>query len=167
MPCARDCCPVLFATPNGVGVAHAGWRGVAQSVVPNTVRHLIAATHCSVDQIVVLIGPTIASASYEVGPEVVSGICASGVPKDAFVCSSNDSLHVDIAAAVEFQLRAMGVCHIANVQRDTRADSRLHSYRRDGSQSGPRRCDCLEGVTCVSFHYSANARGLWGISNRN
>ena len=70
------------------------------------------------------------------GPEVVSGICASGVPKDAFVCSSNDSLHVDIAAAVEFQLRAMGVCHIANVQRDTRADSRLHSYRRDGSQSG-------------------------------
>ena len=43
-----DCMPVLLADVDGrcVGVAHAGWRGVASGVIQATVRAMRAATGC-------------------------------------------------------------------------------------------------------------------------
>ena len=131
-----DCCPVLMAAPGGIAAAHAGWRGVAQSVVPNTVEQLVASAGCRPEEIRVLIGPTIGIKSYEVGLEVVEGIVETGVPESSFSVRKDGKYHVDIGAAVAFQLRRMGVGHIVNLQMDTRSDTRLHSYRRDGVHSG-------------------------------
>lgn len=131
-----DCCPILFAARGGVGVAHAGWRGVAKSIVPNTVNCLVESAKCKPEEIRVMIGPTIGLHSYEVGLEVIEGILDTGVPRTVFSLQIDGKFYVDIGAAVEFQLRQLGIKHIVNVNLDTRTDTRLHSYRRDGAYSG-------------------------------
>jgi YfiH family protein len=63
-----DCLPVIFADRAGsrVGVAHAGWRGLLNGVLPAAVRALRAPP----SEIVAWLGPAISAAAYEVGAEV-------------------------------------------------------------------------------------------------
>jgi hypothetical protein len=131
-----DCVPVLFGTPSCVGVAHAGWRGVAAQVVQNTVARLLAVGGESPEDVRAFIGPCISGRRYEVGEEVCHSIEKTGVPRSAFVTIREGAIHADLGAAVEVQLRRMGIVKIDRIERCTFDDTRLHSYRRDGRDSG-------------------------------
>lgn len=127
-----DCVPVLFASPGGVAAAHAGWRGVAAGIVPNTLEALCRRTGDAPQHVRVAVGPHIGPDAYEVGPEVVEGIARSGVPEPVFVRGKN----VDLRAAVVHQLVRGGVRAIGHVHRCTFADPDLFSHRRTGVQAG-------------------------------
>ena len=79
-----DCLPILFADRTGsvVGAAHAGWRGLADGVIENTVRAL----DTSPQDLLAYLGPAIGPSAFEVGNEV----------RDAFVA-------IDQAAQVAFR----------------------------------------------------------------
>lgn len=66
-----DCCPLLFYDDHShvIGACHAGWRGAAGGVIENTVSAMVA-LGASPATITVLIGPTIAKASYQVGADM-------------------------------------------------------------------------------------------------
>ena len=104
-----DCCPILFACPRGVGVAHAGWRGVAANVAVATLNSLLHESGCAVDEVRAIIGPCISGRSYEVGSEVIAGIENSGVPAEVFAEIRDGSRYADIGAAVEHQLKRQGM----------------------------------------------------------
>lgn len=131
-----DCVPVLFATGKGVAAAHAGWRGVASGVVAATLRVLLDQTGQDPSKVRVAIGPHIGPDAYEVGPEVVEGIEASGVPREVFVRPGERADHVDLRAAVVHQLQAVGVERIGHVHRCTASDPDLYSHRADGPDTG-------------------------------
>ncbi|MBL8551411.1 MAG: peptidoglycan editing factor PgeF [Hyphomonadaceae bacterium] len=63
-----DCAPILFADREAgvIGAAHAGWRGALSGVLEATVA---AMREAGARRIAAAIGPTIAQASYEIGPE--------------------------------------------------------------------------------------------------
>jgi YfiH family protein len=63
-----DCLPVFFADRNGsrVGVAHAGWRGLAAGVLESTLAMLALPAR----DVVAWMGPAIGPGAFEVGPEV-------------------------------------------------------------------------------------------------
>lgn len=63
-----DCLPVLFSSRNGdvVAAAHAGWRGLLNDVLEETVR----AMSVSPSQVEVWLGPAIGPGAFEVGDEV-------------------------------------------------------------------------------------------------
>jgi YfiH family protein len=67
-----DCVPVFFIDVARLvtGVAHAGWRGLAQGVVRNTLAVMRKRFGCRNAEILVATGPAIRGPSYEVGPEV-------------------------------------------------------------------------------------------------
>lgn len=69
-----DCLPVLLATADGsaIGVAHAGWRGLADGVL----EQAVAALADDPAQIVAWLGPAIAQDSFEVGDEVRAALLA-------------------------------------------------------------------------------------------
>jgi polyphenol oxidase len=65
-----DCGPLLFCDPVNkvIGATHAGWRGAEAGIAQRTVEAMesLGAERSS---IIVALGPCIAQASYEVGPE--------------------------------------------------------------------------------------------------
>lgn len=83
-----DCAPVLFLADGAVGVAHAGWRGLAAGVLEATVETMTALGAPPVEAV---LGPCIRPRCYEfgaddlqqvaeaVGPEV-RGLTAWGTP---------------------------------------------------------------------------------------
>ena len=67
-----DCMPVLLADERGeaVGIAHAGWRGLAAGVIEATVKAMVLPP----DRILGWLGPAIGPEAYEIGEEVRSAL---------------------------------------------------------------------------------------------
>jgi len=128
-----DCLPVLFASRAGtaVGVAHAGWRGLAAGVVESTVA-AFAGLGVDARELVAWLGPGIGPAAFEVGADVVDAFCA-GDPGAAacFAPLRQGKWHADLASLARRRLRAAGVSQIAGGGLCTHADgARFFSYRR-------------------------------------
>src|SRR4029453_12122878 len=76
---SADCLPVLLADRRGnvVGVAHAGWRGLAAGVLERTVAEM-KDLGANSDQLVAWLGPAIGPAAFEVGADVLEAFRATG-----------------------------------------------------------------------------------------
>jgi YfiH family protein len=131
---SADCAPVLFAEPGAgvVGAAHAGWGGAFRGVLEATVEAMVG-LGARRDAICAVIGPCIAQASYEVGPEFIERFLAADAGNAChFVPSARQGHHMfDLAGYALGRLRAAGVVDPAWLGLDTCADeARFFSYRR-------------------------------------
>jgi len=131
---AADCAPVLFAAPEAgvVGAAHAGWGGALKGVVEATLAAMegLGAERATIRAVV---GPCIAQASYEVGPEFLARFVeADGDTARFFVPSDREGHHrFDLSGYVLARLAAAGVGQASWLGRDTCAeDASFFSYRR-------------------------------------
>lgn len=130
-----DCLPVLFCADDGseIAAAHAGWRGLSAGVL----EHTLDAMQTSRARILAWLGPAIAAPSYEVGTEVRDAFIAhDAAAADAFAPTRPGHWLCDLYALARQRLHAAGVAHVSGGNLDTFTDTRLHSYRRDGAQSG-------------------------------
>jgi YfiH family protein len=130
-----DCLPVLFCNDDGsaIGAVHAGWRGLSAGVLENT----LAAMKGPRETIVAWFGPAIAAPSYEVGAEVRDAFLARDpAAASAFTATRPGHWLCDLYELARQHLRADGVTRIFGGDLDTFTDPRLHSYRRDGANSG-------------------------------
>ncbi len=129
-----DCAPIYFYhRSSGMrGLVHAGWRGVAAGVVTAGTEFL-QAQGVPLNQVEVIIGPTIERSCYEVGAEVVEQF-----PPSAWRPNSDGKFQLDMVAAIREQLTGAGLLpgKITSVGVCPRCDSRCHSYRRDGQKAG-------------------------------
>jgi polyphenol oxidase len=129
-----DCLPVLFcrADGTGVGIAHAGWRGLAAGVLEATA----AAMDAPPQQLLAWIGPGIGAAAYEVGDEVRAA-CLAAVA-DAAACftpSRPGHWQFDLAGLARRRLEALGLAAVHGGQWCTYSDpARFFSHRRDGAE---------------------------------
>ncbi len=128
-----DCAPVLFATRRGtmIAAAHAGWKGAIGGILENTLQRMVDLGARRMD-IMAVIGPCIAQASYEVGPDFPAPFLAED-PTQAklFAPGSNGHWFFDLGGYVAGKLRQGGVESIARVAADTyRDETRFFSYRR-------------------------------------
>ena len=140
-----DCIPVLIYDPQTEYIAaiHAGWRGVANRIVPKTLS-LLQSQGCEVKNMRVLIGPHIQQNSFEVNNEVRDEILrsinhVSDQPHDLYQKAiGGDKSLVDLNQVMRTQLQTFGIefDHLYNLHLDTMTDLRFHSYRRDKQQSG-------------------------------
>jgi polyphenol oxidase len=131
-----DCVPVVLVADGAVGVAHAGWRGVAQGVIAATVRRLRALAEPGSD-VWAAIGPHIGGDVFEVGPEVVDALEAAGLAPERFVVRRRgDRAYVDLGVAASDQLAAAGVALVERVGACSLTDDGLFSHRGDGPETG-------------------------------
>ncbi|MGS4945389.1 peptidoglycan editing factor PgeF [Meridianimarinicoccus sp. RP-17] len=128
-----DCAPVLFAdhAAGVVGAAHAGWKGALAGVLDATLDKMetLGADRA---RVVAAVGPTIAQAAYEVGPEFLETFVADdGGNARFFAQGSGDRLQFDLPAFVLHRLRAAGIGDAAWLRHCTYSNPELFfSYRR-------------------------------------
>lgn len=127
-----DCVPVLLlGADREIAAVHSGWRGTAADIVGATIDAMRSTPRAAA------IGPCICVDHYEVGEEVVDGICAAGVPAEAFVHRDRGPKpHVDLRTAITWQLHRRGVTAVAALPHCVMEDPDLHSHRRDRERSG-------------------------------
>jgi YfiH family protein len=135
-----DCVPVVLHDRGrgAIGLAHAGWRGVAVNVVAATLDAMHAAFGSDPREVWAGIGPCIGGDRYRVGQDVIDAVTAACPVSAPIVQRQPDgSLHLDLNAAVTAQLRAGGVIHIEDSQLCTATHTdEWFSHRAEHGQTG-------------------------------
>ena len=126
-----DCLPVLIASRAGdaVGIAHAGWRGLAAGVIEATA----AAMQSDPKNLLAWLGPAIGPRAYEVGAEVRAAFLSRDMgAQGAFSPSRPGHWWLDLYALARRRLAAGGVTQVFGGGFCTHAEaSRFYSWRRE------------------------------------
>ena len=107
-----DCVPLLFfdLKKKVIGVAHAGWKGTVLMVAQNMVKVLKEKFHCSADDILVGIGPSIGPCCYEIGPEVIIQIAkAFNNKRECITETADGKSYFNLWEANKMQLVQSGI----------------------------------------------------------
>ncbi len=125
-----DCVPVLLADARAgvIGAAHAGRVGAANGVVLRTLEEMIT-QGAHVQDVSVLLGPSVSGPNYEV-PEEMAAEVEARLPGSR-TTTSRGTPGLDLKAGIARQLRDAGVTAIDIEPRCTAADPALFSHRRD------------------------------------
>jgi purine-nucleoside/S-methyl-5'-thioadenosine phosphorylase / adenosine deaminase len=125
-----DCLPILLSDRAGqaVGVAHAGWRGLAAGVIENVVQ----AMGLPPGNLIAYIGPGIGARRYEVGDEVRRAFVDKDPSAAGSFAPGRDGKHfADLYALARARLAAAGVTDTYGGGFCTASDERFFSFRRD------------------------------------
>ena len=137
-----DCVPVLIADlqKGTIAAIHAGWRGVANRIVPKMLAELVS-NHSNSQHLHIMIGPHIQFSSFEVEEDTFRAL-KNSLPSCDFsefskTIASSKYL-VDLNAVVKYQIQEFKIPadHIQDFHYDTKTNLRFHSYRRDQAQAG-------------------------------
>lgn len=130
-----DCIPIYLVDPvtDILGMVHAGWRGIVNNIVEQTLVTL-KKLGSKPENLRILLGPSIRQENFEIGPEIVDRFDPNFVQS-----GSNDRSLVDLQGWVIQRFIDEGVpqAQINDVRDCTYSDpEKYHSYRRDGSLAG-------------------------------
>ena len=136
---SADCLPVVLAAQDGscIGVAHAGWRGLAAGVI----EALMAAMPVSGGSLSAWMGPAISAGRYRVGSEVREQFLAHQGQEAAAgftpISDASGFWMANLSQLARAILEREGVQSVSGGALCTAGDAgRFYSHRRDGAESG-------------------------------
>ena len=130
MMMTADCLPVVLGNADGTEVAnlHAGWRGLANGIVENTVNGMQSPPTWA------WLGAAISQPCFEVGAEVKAAFCQKypALESAFFAGKTEDKFQADLYAIARFILQRLGVKTVlGGDQCSYLQDQDYFSYRRD------------------------------------
>ena len=145
-----DCAPVLFADPEAgvIGAAHAGWKGALAGVLEATVAAM-ADLGARAARTVAAVGPCIAQASYQVGPEFPQPFLDDDPDNQRFFVAdgADGRFRFDLEGYVVARLVALGLAGVGAAATDTcPADAPFFSYRRSRHEGETDYGRCLSAI---------------------
>jgi polyphenol oxidase len=124
-----DCLPLLVCSSDGTEIAaiHAGWRGLLDGVIDNTINAL------QNKDLLVWLGPAIGPERFEIGAEVRTAYLAKNAGyAPAFKQHGQDKWLADIYQLARINLATLGISKVYGGGFCTITDhERFYSYRRD------------------------------------
>jgi YfiH family protein len=127
-----DCLPVLLAASSGdgVGAAHAGWRGLCAGVIEATV----AAMRSPPGEMLAWLGPAIGPGHFEIGPDVREALLRGDPGAEAaFQSNARGRFMADLFALARRRLASVGVERVYGGGECTYSQAdKYFSHRRDG-----------------------------------
>ncbi|WP_417696686.1 peptidoglycan editing factor PgeF [Psychromonas sp.] len=131
-----DCLPVLVTDKQGSFVAaiHAGWRGLYDGIIENSITDICKELEIPSQQLLVWLGPCIGPDAFEVGDEVRRLFVEHNpLAAHAFIAGSPSKWFADLHALARLRLTSFAGINISATPLCTYSDSSLfYSYRRDG-----------------------------------
>lgn len=129
-----DCLPILLCDRAGTEIAaiHAGWRGLLNGIVENTLSKM----HAAPETLLAWIGPAICQRCYETGSDVRDAyIKRYPFTAEAFHHRAS-RIHADLPSLAELILQASGVLAVYQSAACTfELENKFYSYRR-AAQTG-------------------------------
>ncbi|TXR51524.1 peptidoglycan editing factor PgeF [Reinekea thalattae] len=126
-----DCLPVFFWQHDGnkVAVAHAGWRGLADGILAETM-----AVFDQPEKVSCGIGPAISQANFQVGEDVIDAFSSWPEYRNFFRAQSQVGKYLaDLPGLAKDQLLRLGASSVYLSELCSFDDAtRFYSYRRDG-----------------------------------
>lgn len=128
-----DCLPLLVCARGSSEVAaiHAGWRGLLNGVIANT----LVCFNTPATDLIVQLAPAISQQNFEVGADVMDLFLAqNNAYEGAFISSTQSGKYLaDLYQIAIIQLQQLGVKHIQTTSLCTfNCVTDFYSYRRDG-----------------------------------
>jgi YfiH family protein len=135
-----DCQPILLYDPahHAVGLAHAGWRGIAQGLALRTVEKMAETFGSRPAEIIAALGPAIGPCCYTVGHDVAAAM-GYALPdwSQAMSMDGEDAWRLDLSAANSQQLAAAGVHTIEQANLCTAChNDEFFSHRAEQGHTG-------------------------------
>ncbi|MEN8148009.1 MAG: peptidoglycan editing factor PgeF [Campylobacterota bacterium] len=109
MVMTADCTPVLLfdSVQNVIAVVHAGRVGAVKGIVPKTIEKMCHNFGSKIEDINVLLGPSIHGCCYEVGETIAREVIGEGY--GFAVITKEDSYYLEVNAIIKKQLEAIGI----------------------------------------------------------
>ncbi|GAB6188837.1 peptidoglycan editing factor PgeF [Marinitoga arctica] len=133
-----DCTPIYFFDPikNVVGLAHSGWKGTLKEIGKKTVLKIAETFGSNPEDLLIALGPSIGSESFEVKEDVKILFENKFRFSDKIIKRKNEEKYlIDIPTTIKYTLMEIGVkeknIFISNVDTYKNTDI-LFSYRREG-----------------------------------
>lgn len=131
-----DCVPVLLCDTHGeiVAAAHAGWKGLVNGVLQNTVNTMRTYLGEEKREILAWIGPHIRQKSFQVQKDVVDIFCKSCLNRvaESAIIKNEAGYQLNLSMFVVEALRLVGVQNVKDCGLDTFSEAdKFYSYRRD------------------------------------
>ena len=150
-----DCAPVVIADQDGraLGVAHAGWRGLAAGVVEATVQQLRLRVPAARGWRA-WVGPCIGVDRFEVGEDVREAFLDTGGQAERYFRAgvAPGKWQADLAGLVRHRLETLGIHHIETCGLCTFDHSDLfYSYRRSPLTGRMATLAWLDGTAVPEF----------------
>ena len=121
-----DCMPIFLFDNNlsFFGAIHAGWKGLANGIIENSVR-LIKKNNFDLKNVTVFIGPSISQKNFEVQNDVLSYFDSKfSIVKDEKIFLSLQQVAID-------KFASYGIDNVIDAKECTYDNLNYHSYRRD------------------------------------
>ena len=137
-----DCVPLLFfdTEKKVVGAVHAGWKGIINGVIENTLEAMKESFGVSMENIKAITGPCISQKRYEVGKDVWSQFSARFTNKEVETIidhKKHEKALCCVRTAAKTVLKRYGITAIEVSQACTyEEEETFFSARRDGIHSG-------------------------------
>lgn len=128
-----DCLPILLCDKNGTSVAavHAGWKGLAEGVIENSVQKMCRASKIEPQNVMAWLGPAISQNHFEVGQDVKQMFKQYPQAFNANTQSSEKKYFADLYFIAKQKFVELGIQHIYGGDRCTYSEHQhFFSHRR-------------------------------------
>ena len=127
-----DCLPIILCHPkeHEIAAIHAGWRGLANGVIENTLQHLKK----PLNEYMAWMGPAICKNCYTVGDELKQTFLMR-FPNAEHCFQQKKQWHFSLTQMAQHILHQHGIQSIFNAQTCTYENTAFYSYRRQ-AQTG-------------------------------
>lgn len=125
-----DCLPIVLCNRQGTEIAaiHAGWRGLANGIIENTVATMLSTP----ESCLAWIGPAICEACYQTGDEVLQTFSSQYSFADKAFNYHNSHLHANLPIMAELILQSLGIANVSQSKACTyELNEQFYSYRRE------------------------------------
>lgn len=128
-----DCAAILIYDINNrvIAAIHSGWRGSKLKIVSKTIQKLIKLYNSRVENLLIYISPLASVKNYEVGKEFLDIF-------PEFCIKKGSKYYFDNKSAILSELKNLNITNeqIEISEFCTIENTNLHSFRRDGTNSG-------------------------------
>ena len=115
-----DCAPILICDnkKNMIAAIHAGWKGAYKDIIKKVIKFMIK-KGCNVEDITAVIGPSIATKSYEIKQDFIKKFIRKDKKNETFFKKIKNKNYFNLNKYIYSQLKNLKVKNIDVINKDT------------------------------------------------